>query len=76
VNQRGPVDLLAGRKKNRTKEEQERWLATRESLMQDRKNDNQRMSGSRKGGQKKGQGRKMDAKEALIERLQSLLQEK
>ena len=80
VNQRGPVDLLAGRKKNRTKEEQERWLATRESLMQDRKNDNRMLSGSqRKGGQKKGgqgQGRKMDAKEALIERLQSLLQEK
>ena len=55
-------------------------MATRESLMQDRKNDNRMLSGSqRKGGQKKGgqgQGRKMDAKEALIERLQSLLQEK
>ncbi|GAA5883353.1 hypothetical protein JCM16303_006705 [Sporobolomyces ruberrimus] len=76
VNQKGPRNLLASKKKMRTKEEQERWLATRESLISDRQNENNRIKASRGGGGKgKGgtRGGQEGKKESLMEQLESLL---
>ncbi|GAA5900503.1 uncharacterized protein JCM6883_002865 [Sporobolomyces salmoneus] len=71
VNERGPRDLLAGKKKKRTKEQQEAWLATKESLLSDRENENRRMGA--RGGRKGGAGNKEGKKEQLLAQLSSLL---
>lgn len=79
VNERGPRDLVAGRKKKRTKEEHERWLQTRESLMNDREYDDRRQQGrqqqqrAKKGSNAVRGGGKDGKKEQLLERLSELL---
>ncbi|GAA6020018.1 hypothetical protein JCM11491_004899 [Sporobolomyces phaffii] len=73
VSERGPRDLLAGKKKKRTKEEQARWLATRESLINDRENDNRRVASARRQGGGQGKASKEGKKEQLLDRLQDLL---
>ncbi|GAA5980844.1 hypothetical protein JCM5350_003728 [Sporobolomyces pararoseus] len=66
VNQRGPRDLLAGKRKKRSREQQEQWAATRENLLNDRQNEN-RSSKGKKGGNREGK------KEELLSKLQELL---
>jgi len=73
VNERGPRNLLANKKRTRTREEHERWVATRESLMSDRENDNRKFGSGRAGG-KKG-GNKEGRKTELLDKLQALLKQ-
>jgi hypothetical protein len=65
--------LLANKKRTRTREEHERWVATRESLMSDRENDNRKFGSGRAGG-KKG-GNKEGRKTELLDKLQALLKQ-
>ncbi|GAA6063444.1 hypothetical protein JCM10212_005617 [Sporobolomyces blumeae] len=74
VNQRGPRDLMASKRKSRTRDEHEKWTRNREALLEDRQNDNRTYGNKRQGkGGATGKDRKKDARDELVGKLASLL---